>query len=301
MEIFYELNKQTDLSLCLGFFDGIHQGHQIVIKNAVNYAKMHGLKSALITFKEHPLKVLHGYNVVYISSMDEKLKLIEKLGVDYVYVLDFDRNLAQKSAYDYLKDIIVDNFHPKAITTGFNHYFGMKKQGNTEFLYNHQKELGYKYFEIPPITYNNIVVSSSVIKECLVGGNIVMANKLLEHKFAFKSVVQQGQKIGRTINFPTINLEYPLDMVKIPYGVYSVMVEYDGIKYKALANWGLKPTVNETLNPTFEAHLLDFSQDIYGKPVRLEFLDFIRNEIKFLSVKELKKQIEQDILTLKRV
>lgn len=301
MEVFHTLNKQTDLSLCLGFFDGIHQGHQIVIKNTVNFAKQNGLKSALITFAEHPLCLLHGYDVKYISTLEDKLKLIEKLGIDYVYILDFDRELAQKSAYDYLKDVLVNNFKPKAITTGFNHYFGMKKQGNTTFLYNHQKEFGYKYFEIPPITYNNIVVSSSIIKEYLSNGDILTANKLLDYNFSFKSVVQQGQKIGRTINFPTINLEYPITLIKIPYGVYAVNVEYNNKKYKAIANWGLKPTVNNTLNPTFEAHLLNFSEDIYGKPVRVEIKDFIRNEIKFLSVKELKKQIEKDILAIKNL
>ncbi len=301
MQIFYTLNKQTDLSLCLGFFDGIHQGHQIVIKNTVNFAKQNGLKSALITFSEHPLCLLHGYDVKYISTLKEKLNLIEKLGIDYVYIVDFDRELAQKSAYDYLKDVLVKNFKPKAITTGFNHYFGMKKQGNTEFLYNHQKEFGYKYFEIPPITYNNTVVSSTIIKEALTNGDIILANNLLGHKFSFSSVVQSGQKIGRTINFPTINLEYPINIVKIPYGVYAVNVEYNNKKYKAIANWGLKPTVNNTTMPTFEAHLLNFSQDIYGKPVKVEINDFIRNEIKFLSVKELKKQIEIDIQTIKNL
>ena len=301
MEVFYNLNKQSDLSLCLGFFDGIHQGHQIVIKNTVNYAKQNGLKSALITFVEHPLCLLYGYDIKYISTTAEKLRLIEKMGVDYVYMLKFDRELAQKSAYDYLKDVLIDNFKPKAITTGFNHYFGLKKQGNTTFLYNHQSEFGYKYFEIPPITYNNIVVSSSSIRECMANGDILMANKLLEHKVAFDSVVQEGQQIGRTINFPTINLEYPLNMVKIPYGVYYVDVEVDGKSYKAVANWGVKPTVNNSTVPTFEAHLLDFSQDIYGKPVRIKINDFIRNEIKFLSVRELKKQIEKDIITVKEL
>lgn len=301
MEIFYTLNKQTDLSLCLGFFDGIHQGHQIVIKNTVNYAKQNGLKSALITFSEHPLCLLHGYDVKYISTQEAKLAKIKKLGIDYVYILDFNRELAQKSAYDYLKDVLVENFKPKAITTGFNHYFGMKKQGDTAFLYNHQKEFGYKYFEIPPITYNNIVISSSVIKEYLSNGEIVTANKLLDYKFSFKSVVQQGQKIGRTINFPTINLEYPINMVKIPYGVYDVTVIIDGQRYKAIANWGLKPTVNNSQTPTFEVHILDFSSDVYGKPVEIEVNDFIRNEIKFLSVKELKKQIEKDILAIKNI
>ena len=301
MKIFHTLNKQTDLSLCLGFFDGIHQGHQIVIKNTVNFAKQNGLKSALITFSEHPLCLLHGFDVKYISTLEQKLKLIEDLGIDYVYILDFDKELAQKSAYDYLKDVLVENFKPKAITTGFNHFFGLKKQGNSEFLYNHQKEFGYKYFEIPPITYNNIVVSSSAIKEYLINGDISTANKLLDHKFSFKSVVQQGQKIGRTINFPTINLEYPINMVKIPSGVYSVTVEVNNKKYKAIANWGLKPTVNNSSSPTFEAHLLDFSQNIYGKPVTIEINDFIRNEIKFLSVKELKKQIEKDLIAIKEI
>lgn len=300
MEVFNKLNNQSDLSLCLGFFDGIHQGHQVVIKNTVNYAKQTNNKSALITFKEHPLCLLHGFEVNYISTLEQKLDLIEQLGIDYVYLLEFDRELAQKSAYDYLKDVLIKHFHPKAITTGFNHFFGLKKQGNTTFLYNHQKEFGYKYFEIPPITFDNIVVSSSIIKNYLEKGDIITANKLLDHKFTFKSVVQQGQKIGRTINFPTINLEYPTIMTKIPYGVYDVDAIVNGNKYKAIANWGLKPTVNKTLTPTFEAHLLDFNQDIYGQPITIEINEFLRNEIKFLSVKELKKQIELDIKAIKK-
>ena len=296
MNVFYELNNQTDMSLCLGFFDGVHQGHQVVIKNAVNYAKNNGLKSALITFVEHPLCLLHGFDISYISTIEEKLKLIENLGIDNVYILEFNRELAQKTAYDYLKDVLIDNFHPKAITTGFNHYFGLNRQGDTTFLYNHQKEFGYKFFEIPPITYNDIIVSSSKVKEFLAKKDILTANKLLGHKFAFESVVQTGQKIGRTIHFPTINLEYPINMVKIPYGVYSAQVYFDGKEYKAVANWGLKPTVAKTdAEPVFEAHLLDFNKDIYGKPVRVEIKDFIRDEIKFLSVKELQKQIEKDI------
>ncbi len=301
MEVFYDLQEITkkeapqELSLCLGFFDGVHQGHQVVINNAVNFAKQNGIKSALITFAEHPLCLLFGYEIYYISTLEEKLKLIEKLGIDYVFVLEFNRELAQKSAYDYLKDILVGHFHPKAVTTGFNHFFGMKKQGDTKFLREHSQEFGYDYFEIPPITFNNIVISSSKIKEFLAEADIVTANKLLGHNFSFESVVQTGQKIGRTINFPTINLEYPQSMTKIPYGVYSAEVTYQGKKYKAVANWGLKPTVNDDLNPTFEAHLLNFSENIYGKPVRVEISEFIRDEIKFLSVKELQKQIAKDI------
>ena len=164
MDVFYNLNKQTDMSLCLGFFDGVHQGHQVVIKNAVNYAKKNGLKSALITFVEHPLCLLHGFEISYISTLEEKLRLIKNLGVDVVYLLEFNRELAQKTAYDYLKDVLINNLHPKAITTGFNHYFGTNKQGDTKFLYDHQSEFGYKFFEIPPITYNDIIVSSSTVK-----------------------------------------------------------------------------------------------------------------------------------------
>ncbi len=300
MEVFFELNKQSDMSLCLGFFDGVHQGHQVVIKNAVNYARQNGGKSALITFKEHPLCLLHGFEINYISTFEEKMKLIESLGIDCVYVLDFSRELANKSAYDYLKDVLIDNFRPKSITTGFNHFFGLNKQGDTSFLRSHQEEFNYKYFEIPPITYNDIVISSSTIKEFLSKGDIITANKLLGHKFAFESVVQSGKQIGRTIDFPTINLEYPYNMTKIPYGVYNTTVEVAGEKYKAVSNWGLKPTVNNTLSPTFESHLLDFSANIYGQPVRVEINEFIRSEIKFLSVKELKKQIAQDIIAIER-
>ena len=299
MEVLYELTKQTDMSLCLGFFDGVHQGHQVVINNTVNFAREHNTKSALITFKKHPLCQLFGYDIKYISSIEDKLSYIEKLGIDFVYLLDFTQELSQFKAIDYLENILIKNFEPCAITTGFNHSFGLNKEGNSEFLKKYSKEYNYKYFEIPPITYNNIVISSSKIKEFIKNGDIPTARKLLGHNFSFTSVVQHGQQLGRTINFPTINLEYPLSMINLPYGVYLTEVIHKDKKYNGIANWGQRPTVNDVLTPTFEIHIFDFSETIYGEIVSVNVIEFIRDEIKFLSIKELKKQITKDILLAK--
>lgn len=300
MEIFYKLNKNPNLSLCLGFFDGIHQGHQVVIKNAVNFAKTNRLKSALITFSEHPLCEIMGYEIDYITPLEEKIELIRALGVDYLYVLEFTKEFEQKSAYEYLKDIIIENFAPKAITTGFNHYFGQKKEGDCDFLEKHKAEFGYKYFEIPPITFGSTIISSTVIKDLLANGEIKDANNLLGYRFYFKALVEKGEKIASTLDFPTANLEYPENMVKLPYGAYAVLAEADGKKYNAVANWGIKPTFGIN-KPVFEVHILDFNQNIYGKPVKVEVIDFIRDEMKFTSSKELKKQIEIDIECAKKI
>lgn len=299
MEVLHTLTKQSDMSLCLGFFDGVHQGHQVVINNTVNFAKENNTKSALITFKDHPLCQLLGYDVKYISSINAKLSHIEKLGIDVVYLLDFNYELSQLKALDYLENILIKNFSPCAITTGFNHSFGLNKEGNSTFLKKYSTKYNYRYFEIPPITYNNIVISSSKIKEFIKNGDIPTARKLLGHDFSFTSVVQHGRQLGRTINFPTINLDYPLSMVTLPHGVYLTEVIYKGNKYNGIANWGLRPTVNNILTPVFEIYILDFKETIYGDAVTVNIIEFIRDEIKFLSVKELKKQIEKDIILAK--
>ena len=167
MEILTELNHNPNLSICLGFFDGVHEGHKVVLKNAVNLARQNGLKSAVITFKDHPLCYLQNRTPQYIVPIEERLNIIEKQGIDFVYVIDFDEKISDLLAFDYLKDIIIKNFQPKFITTGFNHYFGANKNGDSTFLRAYEKEFGYKFFEIPPITYNNTLISSSKIRQAV--------------------------------------------------------------------------------------------------------------------------------------
>lgn len=294
MQIFYELNKNEDLSICLGFFDGVHQGHKVVLKNAVNLAKQNSIKSAVVTFKEHPLCYLQNRTPKYIIPLEERLRIIEEQGIDYAYVLDFDEDIADALAIDYLKDILVANFKPRFITTGFNHYFGANKQGDSLFLRSYQNDFGYKFFEIPPITFNNILISSSKIRQMISDGFTEEIPNLLGDYFNVKGRVITGNRIGRTLSYPTANVKYPADIIKASKGVYAAFVEIDGMKYKAVANLGKRPTIEGDHSLLLEAHLLNFNENIYDKDIKISFVKKLREEKKFDSLPDLKSQLVKD-------
>lgn len=294
MKIFTEFNKQENLSLILGFFDGIHQGHRIVISTGVNYAKDNGLKSALITFNNAPAVFFNKKEPKYILTKSEKINMIENLGVDYLYLLDFNEDFAKINAFDYLK-MLIDNFAPKAITTGYNHYFGYNKSGNSDFLELMQKEYNYKYLQIEPVKVKNGIVSSSKIKEALSNGDIQTANYMLGYRFYVENEVIKGEQIARTLGFNTANLLFPEDVIEIPNGVYAVEVNIDDKNYIGIANYGSKPTVTDSDKKILEVHIINFDQDIYGKNIKVSFLDKIRDEKKFQSLTSLKEQIKKDI------
>lgn len=297
MQIFDELNINKGLSLAFGFFDGVHLGHQAVIKSAVEHSKENNTKSAIITFQDHPCCYFYDVQPKYIIKRHTKIELFEKLGVDYLYFLKFDDYLAKLSAPDYLKEIIIKNFEPKAISTGFNHYFGAKKSGDVNLLKTMQDELNYKYFEVPPVLYHSEVVSSTRIREDLALGNIRMVNSMLGYEYFLEEKVVEGQKLGRQLGFKTANLFYPDNLVEIGRGVYKVKVEGKclGQTYDGIANYGLRPTVTNTNKATLEVHILNFDKDIYGEEIKVTFSKKIRDEKKFESLDELKNQIQADI------
>lgn len=295
MQIFTELNKNPNLSLALGYFDGVHLGHKAVILSAVNFAHKNGNKSAVITFKDHPCCFFYGVCPKYILTREDRLSHLEVLGVDYVYILDFNAKLCMLSAQDYLKNVLIDNFSPKSISTGFNHYFGAKKSGGVDLLTQMQSVYGYKYFEVPPQKIGKDTISSTVIRNALSKGQIANANEMLGYNFTISGEVIKGQQLGRKIGFRTANLMYPPELIDLPFGVYSVIVHYQNAVYRGITNFGIRPTVSNTNQCSLETHILDFDRDIYGENIAVEFLKMIRLEKKFASIEELKKQIKDDI------
>lgn len=298
MQIFTELNKNPNLSLALGYFDGVHKGHQAVIKSAVDFASQNGNKSAVITFKDHPCCFFRGVCPKYILTREDRIKHIEALGVDYIYILDFNSKLCMLSAEDYLKNVLIDNFSPKSISTGFNHYFGAKKSGGVDLLTEKQVEYGYKYFEIPPQKILNNTISSTAIRNALAKGDIQNANEMLGYNFTISGKVIKGQQLGRKIGFRTANLLYPPELIDLPFGVYSVLVDYLGLQYKGITNFGIRPTVSDSHRCSLETHILDFDKDIYGEEISVSFLKMIRAERKFNSLDDLKAQINIDIQSI---
>lgn len=289
MKFFQQTNTNKNITLALGFFDGVHLAHQTVIKSAVDFAKEKGTKSAVITFQKHPCHYLQKTCQNYILTKAAREDKIRELGVDYLYELDF-QEISNLSAADYLEKIIVEYFRPISISTGWNHCFGHNKTGNAQFLKNNASKFGYKYFEIPPQKLDDRIINSTSIREFLSSGEIENANNMLGFEFEITSTVQTGNKIGRTIGFRTANLVYPQELVKIPYGVYSVNTNYG----KAIANYGIRPTI-KGVEPILEVHILNFNKDIYGKTLNVKFLKMIRPEMKFDSLDALKMQIQKDL------
>ena len=292
MQIFTELNKNPDLSLALGYFDGVHYGHRKVIDSAVNFARLNRKKSAVITFCDHPCCYFWGLSPKYILTRKEREKRIEATGIDFLYELDFE-SISGLTAGEYLRDVLVKYFTPVSISTGWNHNFGYKKTGNVKFLAANAKKYGYDYFELQPQKIDNEIISSTKIRNLLAEGNIERANKMLVEKFSIEGCVVKGNQIGRTIGFRTANLIYPRELIEIPHGVYSVQTNYG----KGIANFGTRPTVNGN-RTLLEVHIIGFDKDIYGKTIRVEFNKMIRPEKKFASLEALKLQIQNDILKL---
>ena len=289
MQVLTELNANKNLSLALGFFDGVHLGHQEVIKSAVDFAKKNGSKSAVITFKDHPCCYFFGVCPKYILTRKDREEKIAELGVDYLYELDFE-SISGLTAQEYLKDVLVNNFTPLSISTGWNHYFGCKKSGDVKFLQENSKKYGYEYFEIQPAKLDNEIISSTGIRKLLASGKIEKANQMLGYFYSISGEVIKGNQIGRTIGFNTANLDYPAELIELPYGVYSVQTNFG----KGIANFGIRPTVNGS-KAVLEVHILDFDKDIYGEVLNVKFLKMIRKEQKFESLEKLKEQIKIDI------
>ena len=298
MEIIREIRQIPNLSLALGFFDGVHLGHQAVISCAVDFAREVNCQSAVVTFREHPYCFFKGESPKYILTLEDKYRYIEQLGVDSILELDFSK-VCHMTPQQYLEDVLVKYFYPKAISTGFNHRFGVDKSGDVKFLSDHQDKFDYLYFATPPQSIFGDVISSTAIRQFVKSGVVDMATSMLGRKFSVCGTVIKGRELGRTIGYPTANIIYPLDIIEPPYGVYEAEVELDdGSFHKALVNFGVSPTVSNDGICILEAYLLNFSGDLYDREIRVSFSRMLRPEIKFDNLDALKTQIDIDIQSM---
>ena len=288
MEIIKESSAGFNKSvLILGFFDGIHLGHRDVITSAANFAKNNNVPAAVLTFPKSPAEYF-GENVNYIYKREKSYSIMEKLCVDYIIEQDFHK-IMNLSSEEYIKKISAQ-YNPIAIFSGFNYTFGKNKEGNTKTLHKYAEKYNYKYFEIPANEFSGQIISSTYIKTLLHSGSVQEANQLLEEPFTISGKVITGAHIGRTIGFPTANIIYPKNIVKLPYGVYKAEV----LGRKAIANFGIRPTF-ENREECLEVHVLNFDDDLYNQNLEVDIIDKIRTEKKFENISELKKQIIKDI------
>lgn len=310
MEI-YELNypnkttidRQDEYSLAIGFFDGLHKGHQQVIKSAVQKAKELGIRSAVMTFNPHPSHLFgKGKDKVgYITPYEEKVKVLENLGVDTLFIVRFDWELASLSPEQFV-DIFIKGLHVKHVTAGFDFTFGSKGAGTMEHM-ELFSEGSYGTTIIERVEDENEKISSTRIRTLLAEGNVEKTAELLGRPFRTSGKVIHGEKRGRMLGFPTANIETDEETILPKNGVYAVFFTVQSEKQLGVCNVGIKPTFKNPgeMKPLIEVHLLDFDGDLYDQVATVDWIASIRDEQKFASVDELVAQIGRDKETARKL
>ena len=288
--------KNKPCAIALGFFDGVHIAHQKIIKSVVNYAKENKLRPIVLSFDLSPLEILSPEKVSYITTKREKEKLINALGAEAEFI-PVSRDFLDMSAEDFIAEILVKKYNVKYAACGYNYRFGKGGKGNTDMLQEYGNRLGFTAKVLECEFYNGESVSSSRIRELISKGDISLANKLLGRNFFVEGTICEGKHLGRTIGFPTANMFFE-DAVVIPKkGVYKTLVTVNNRAYKAITNTGINPTVGGEKLRT-ETYIPHFDENIYNQKMKIEFIDFIREERKFESIEKLQKQIAEDIKKL---
>lgn len=291
---------ETPSVIVLGSFDGIHSGHRTLINSARKLADkikknqhIKDIEVMVCTFKNHPLSVVNKEICPkLVMSNEEKSILFEKLKVDIVNFMEFNKEFMSISPDEFIKNL-KKYYNVKGIVVGFNYRFGYKNLGDVEILKKYSEILDYQLFVVNPVTVDGEVVSSSAIRHNLQEGNIEKANKFLDRPFMLKGYIIKGKQIGRTIGFPTVNLNYDKSFVVPKGGVYGTIVEYKNNFYKGITNIGYNPTL-EGNKLSIETNILNFDKNIYGEEIKLYFIEKIREEKKFVNLEELKNQLSKD-------
>ncbi|WFA09758.1 bifunctional riboflavin kinase/FAD synthetase [Tissierella sp. Yu-01] len=301
MEILHIENyteTRFDTAIALGNFDGVHVGHQALIKRMIDKARFTGLRSSILLFENHTKAFLDGTGPALISSSKQKNDLISNLGVETIYAMKFDENVMKLTPEEFIVEILVKRLNVKAIVVGYDYRFGNKASGDSNLL----KELGSIYnidVEIlHPVIINDEVVSSTRIRNLIKEGKLEDVKLLLNREYSIKGKVVPGKKIGNKLGFPTANIEPDINYVIPKLGVYSTEVIIDDKKYLSATSVGYNPTFEEA-TIKIETHIIDFKDDIYNKEIELIFIEYLRNEIKFSTIDSLVEQISIDIAKVK--
>jgi riboflavin kinase / FMN adenylyltransferase len=286
-------------AIALGTFDGVHRGHRSILGTALARARSAGLDAVACTFDRHPMEILHPDRApLPITTVEERLALIGETGIDTVIVLAFTRELAAIEPEAFVKDVLLDRLRAREIVVGYNHRFGRAARGDARLLGDLSSRFGFQAHVVPPTTVDGLAVSSSEIRAALQRGDVSGAARSLGRPYGISGAVTSGAGRGRTLGFPTANIA-PDCAPLVARGVYRGVVTFDGGRHPAVVNVGVRPTFGETAL-AIEAHLLDFSGDLYGRRVRLDFLARLRDEMRFASVEDLKAQVARDIAAARR-
>ena len=298
MKIYHSINEFTSTKktiVTLGTFDGVHIGHNAILDTICRAAQHENLESVILTFFPHPrLVVSNNYDIKLLNTIEEKSILLEKKGIQNFIIHPFDKVFSELSPREFVTQVLVDKLNIQKIIIGHDHKFGKNRAADFNDLINFGKEFGFEVEEISAQQINEVSVSSTKIRNSLLEGNISLANEYLGYPYILSGNVIKGNQLGRTIGFPTANIEIPEDYKLIPKnGVYVVTVNVNNQLVLGMMNIGVKPTLGEN-KLSIEVYLLDFDTDIYNQKIQVNVLERLRDEQKFESFEALKTQLEVD-------
>ncbi|MFC0183603.1 bifunctional riboflavin kinase/FAD synthetase [Pseudarcicella hirudinis] len=298
-----EFQKLENAVVTSGTFDGVHLGHQKILKRLKEVADQNGGESVVITFYPHPRSVIasEAQTVKLLSTLEEKIALLEQNGVNHLLIIPFTREFSELTSEEFIQKILIDSIGTKKLVIGYDHRFGRNREGGFEYLEKNAGKYGFKIEEISRQDIENVGVSSSKIRKALSEGDVRTAEHFLGRKYAISGLVVKGKQLGRTIGFPTANVQVREISKLIPAdGVYAVKVIYNEQSFGGMLNIGNRPTVDGTFQ-TIEVNIFDFNQDIYGENLTIEFVQKVRNEQKFNGLEALKEQINKDKELIKEI
>jgi riboflavin kinase / FMN adenylyltransferase len=294
----YEDLNLSSTVVTLGIFDGVHRGHRALIDYLVSVAREKKCESVVITFSPHPRIVLEpeNANLAFLTTMEEKTALLEKAGIDHLIIIQFNHEFSSIPACEFIREILFKKIGTRHLIIGYNHHFGRRGEGDINTIRQCSEDLGFIVEQVEGFRTEDGAVSSSVIREALVKGELDDANRWLGYYYSVSGTVIEGKKIGRTIGFPTANIQPDSGNKLIPCnGVYAVEVFVDDKIHKGMLNIGSNPTVNNNVSfRSIEVNILDFDEDIYGKRITVVFRKRLRDEKKFSGLKQLTEQMETD-------
>ncbi|MES2566404.1 MAG: bifunctional riboflavin kinase/FAD synthetase [Bacteroidota bacterium] len=299
-----ELASLTNSIVTIGTFDGVHLGHQKIIKRLVELKRQQGGETVLFTFDPHPRKVLfpEQTDLKLITTTKEKCDLLKQFGVDHVLVFPFTKAFSQMQAQEYISDVIFKGLKTKTLVIGYDHRFGSNREGNIDTLKQFAKVHHFEVEEIPAQEINQLNISSTRIRKAIEEGDVQTASDYLGYRFFITGVVVHGKQLGRVLGYPTANISIDDKDKLIPkIGVYSVNVILKDVVYKGMLNIGYNPTTDSDHKVKIEVNIFDFENDIYGQEIKLEFVKRIRDEEKFANLEELKQALANDKIACSRI
>ncbi|MCX6258026.1 MAG: bifunctional riboflavin kinase/FAD synthetase [Bacteroidia bacterium] len=283
--------------ITIGMFDGVHRGHQQIISRLIEIAGQLKGESVIMSFEPHPRLFFDpsAPDFKLLTTTSEKISILEKTGIDHFILCPFNAELSQMSSFEFIRDVLVGRMKIKSLVAGYNHHFGRNREGTFEDIIGFAQQFGFGVEKIGPFSFGSITISSSLIRSILEKGDIIQANNYLGQQYRINGNVVEGNKIGRTIGYPTANIHLEDSHKLIPCcGVYAVDVLSVNRMYKGVLNIGHRPTIENTGKLYIEVHIFDFSQDIYGQEITVFLKAKIRDEKKFGNLTELKEQITRD-------